>query len=157
MKHLLKNWKEFLSEEKEIINSKDELITILRDNPNQKIFLDNPKGTTKKFGGVNPIELPFDYGEYPELINPADGMGWDIILVPSANENDENLLPVGHASYTGDEEEWDKNSEKKMPADLVNNHKIIVAPDAEYDNEDRALINKFFSAQWQFKEVEWYE
>ena len=157
MKHLLENWKEFLSEEKEIINSKDELIKILRDNPNQKIFLDNPKGTTKKFGGEDPVELPFDYGEYPELINPADGMGWDIVIVPSSSKNDKDLLPVGHASYSGDEKEWKENSSREMPRDLTNNHKIIVASGGEYTTEDKALIVNFFGKRWQFKELVWYE
>ena len=157
MKHLLENWKEFLSEEKEIINSKDELIKILRDNPNQKIFLDNPKGTTKKFGGEDPVELPFDYGEYPELINPADGMGWDIVIVPSSSKNDKDLLPVGHASYSGDEKEWKENSSREMPRDLTNNHKIIGASGGEYTTEDKALIVNFFGQRWQFKELVWYE
>ena len=157
MKHLLENWKEFLSEEKEIINSKDELIKILRDNPNQKIFLDNPKGTTKKFGGEDPVELPFDYGEYPELVNPADGMGWDIVIVPSSSKNDKDLLPVGHASYSGDEKEWKENSSREMPRDLTNNHKIIVASGGEYTTEDKALIVNFFGQRCQFKELVWYE
>ncbi len=157
MKQLLTEWRKYLYEDKKPVATKEELIKIIMREPNQKIFLDSPKGATKKFGGVDPIELPFNYGEYSELINPADNMGWDIIIVPSGNEDDKNLLPVGHVSYTGDEEKWDENSEKEMPNDLINNHKIIVAPDGKYDSADKNLIDKFFQARWQFKEVKWYE
>ena len=156
MKQLLENWRKYLVEKKQIIKTKEELINLIKQNPNQKIYLDSPKGATKKFGGVNPIELPFDYGEYPEFINPADNMGWDLIIVSSGNGEDKNLTPVGHVSYTGNKEEWDKNSEKTMPSDLVNNHKIIVAPDGVYTKADRNLIDSFFEEQWQFKKVEWY-
>jgi len=103
------------------------------------------------------VELPFDYGEYPELINPADGMGWDIVIVPSSSKNDKDLLPVGHASYSGDEKEWKENSSREMPRDLTNNHKIIVASGGEYTTEDKALIVNFFGQRWQFKELVWYE
>ncbi len=84
MKLLLENWREFLKEEKRTINTKEELIDLIRQDPKQEIYLDNPKGTTKKFGGVNPRVLPFDYGEYPQLINPADGMGGDFLLTLSS-------------------------------------------------------------------------
>jgi hypothetical protein len=157
MKTILENWREYLTEENKIINSKEELINIIRKNPDQKIFLDNPKGTTKKFGGVDPIELPFNYGEYPELVNPADNMGWDIVIVPSSDENDKDLLPVGHVSYTGNKEEWKDNSSRAMPEDLVDNHKIIVASGGKYTGADKALIVNFFEQRWQFKEVVWYE
>ena len=157
MRIILERWRKYLTEENKIINSKEELINIIRKSPGQKIFLDNPKGTTKKFGGVDPIVLPFDYGEYPGLVNPADGMGWDIIIVPSGDESDENLLPVGHVSYTGDEQEWEDNSSREMPEDLVDNHKIIIAPDGNYTGQDKATIVDFFKQRWQFKEVVWYE
>ncbi len=111
MKLLLENWREFLKEEKRTINTKEELIDLIRQDPKQEIYLDNPKGTTKKFGGVNPRVLPFDYGEYPQLINPADGMGWDFLLTPSSSEQDESLLPVGHISYIEDQELWDREPE----------------------------------------------
>ena len=94
MKKVLKEWRRFLSEEKKSINTKEELIDLIKKDPDQKIYLDNPKGTTKKFGGVDPITLPFDYGEYPEIINPADGMGWDIIIVPGSTEENKDLTKM---------------------------------------------------------------
>ena len=157
MKNLLESWRRYLTEETKTIDTKEELISIVKQHPEKEIYLDSPKGTTKKFGGVEEVELTFDYGEWPHLTNPADNMGWDIIIVPSGNEDDKNLLPVGHVSYTGDEEKWDENSEKEMPNDLINNHKIIGSPDGKYDSADKNLIDKFFQARWQFKEVKWYE
>tara|TARA_Y100000296_G_scaffold82199_1_gene110944 strand:+ start:1069 stop:1542 length:474 start_codon:yes stop_codon:yes gene_type:complete len=156
MKKLLESWKKFLTEEKQTINTKAELIDLLKKDPDQKIFLDSPKGTTKKFGGVDPIELPFDYGEYSELTNPADGMGWDIIIIPGSTENDKNLTPVGHVSYTGDQEEWSKNTTRNMPSDLKNNHKIFIAAGGEYSAEGKKVIEDFFKERWQFGDPEWY-
>ena len=156
MKKLLESWKKFLTEEKQTINTKAELISLLKKDPDQKIFLDNPKGTTKKFGGVDPIELPFDYGEYSELINPADGMGWDIIIIPGSTEGNKDLTPVGHVSYTGDKEEWVKNTTRDMPPNLKNNYKILVASAAEYSAEGKKIIEDFFKERWQFEDPEWY-
>ena len=142
-------------DKKRTINTKEELIDFIRQEPNQKMFLDNPKGTTKKFGGVEPRVLPFDYGEYTELINPADNMGWDFLLTPSSSEQDENLLPVGHISYKDDEELWDEK-ERPMPPDVGDNHKLILSQDGEINGEDKDLIINFFSDLWQFREPEWY-
>ena len=57
------------------IKNTNDVIDYVRKNSNLNIFLDNPKGTTKKFGGVSPTVLPFDYGEWTDIINPADGDG----------------------------------------------------------------------------------
>ena len=145
-----------MAEEEKSINSKEELIDLIKKDPNQKIYLDNPKGTTKKFGGVDLITLPFDYGEYPEIINPADGMGWDIIIVPGSAEDDKDLTPVGHVSYTGDEKEWAENTTRDMPSDLKNNHKIFIASGGEYSAEGKSIIDNFFKERWQFEDPEWY-
>ena len=142
MKLLLENWREFLKEEKRTINTKEELIDLIRQDPKQEIYLDNPKGTTKKFGGVNPRVLPFDYGEWSDLINPADGMGWDLIIVPSAGNKRENLIPVGYLQYaegTGKE----------------GNDKIIIAPGGKYSQEDLNIIEDFFFPMERFEDVRW--
>jgi len=156
MKKLLESWKKFLIEKKQTIKTKAELIDLLKKDPDQKIFLDNPKGTTKKFGGVDPIELPFDYGEYPELINPADGMGWDFIIIPGSTENDKDLTPVGHVSYTGNKEEWAENTTREMPAGLKGNHKIFVASGGRLSADGKKIIEDFFKERWQFEDPEWY-
>ena len=64
----------------EIIPSFEDLVNVNLDLSN--VFLDNPIGSKKGFGAKK-RELPFDYGEFSKFINPADDMGWDIIIVPS--------------------------------------------------------------------------
>jgi hypothetical protein len=155
MKLLLENWREFLKEEKRTINTKEELIDFIKREPNQEVYLDNPRGTTKKFGGIEPKKLPFDYGEYTELINPADNMGWDFILAPNSDKEDENLLPVGHISYIEEQELWDEN-DREMPGNVGNNHKIVLAQDGDISGDEKELITDFFDGMWQFKNPEWY-
>tara|TARA_R110002110_G_scaffold97864_1_gene250935 strand:+ start:2280 stop:2777 length:498 start_codon:yes stop_codon:yes gene_type:complete len=156
MKTILESWRRYLTEEKKTINSKEELIDIINQSPDKEICLDNPKGTTKKFGGANPRKLPFDYGEYPELTNPADGMGWDIILLPGSTKEDKNLLPVGHVSYYNDETLWNDNN-RPMPENIGDNHKILICKDGNYSGAAKTLIEDFFDELWQFKEVVWYD
>ena len=153
MKKILKKWKNFLFET--VIASREELIDFITQSPNQEIFLDSPRGSEKKFGGVKKNILPFDYGEYPKLINPADGMGWDIIIVPSSSERNTNLLPVGHVQYYKEDEVWDKVGKEK-PANISANTKIILANDGNYYIDDKSTIEKFFNGLVQFKPVEWY-
>ena len=124
MKKLLESWKKFLTEEKQTIKTKAELISLLKKDPDQKIFLDSPKGATKKFGGSDPIELPFDYGEYPDIINPADNMGWDLIIVPSATKDDQLLMPVGHVEYS--KERRDKEGNDNADELAVKGRKINI-------------------------------
>ena len=83
-----------------------ELRTFLEDNPEENftINIDNPVHSYKKFGQDKSYQLPFDYGEWPELINPADDMGWDLIIVPSASGGSspaQNLKIIGVVKYDG--------------------------------------------------------
>jgi len=145
-----------LVEKKISINSKEELIDIIKQDPDKEIYLDNPKGTTKKFGGAEPRKLPFDYGEYTELINPADDMGWDIIVLPGSTKDDTGLLPVGHVSYHDGEEIW-KEHERQIPENIGDNHKILIAKNGKYSGAAKKTIEDFFNGLWQFKEVVWYD
>ena len=148
MKLLLENWREYLNEDLDaiVIPTRDELVRYITDSPQQQIYLDNPRGTSKSFGRgkENKVELPFDYGEYSGIINPADDMGWDVIIVPSATQDDELLIPVGHVAYSPD------RSEK------VGNDKIILAPDEDYTEGDKLIIDSFFAELPQFDDVVWY-
>jgi len=139
MKLLLENWREYISEVK--VSSRSEVIDLINNNPDQNINIDCPKGKCKKFGG-EPKPLPFDYGEWTNIINPADGMGWDLIIVPSAGDQRNNLTPVGYVSYT-------KESGKG------GNDKIIIAPRGNYNDKDLNIIEKFFSPLEKFNDVEW--
>ena len=78
----------------EIIPTLREIVTYIGNVPNQEINLDNPKGSYKGFGREEKIPLPFDYGEYPFLINPADNLGWDIIIVPSSSKMIKSLFQL---------------------------------------------------------------
>tara|TARA_Y100000310_G_C20544566_1_gene744970 strand:+ start:363 stop:806 length:444 start_codon:yes stop_codon:yes gene_type:complete len=147
MKLIFERWNKFLQEIRTLtIPTRDEIVKYITEYPNQKIFLDSPKGSRKAFGRgkENKVELPFDYGEYPDIINPADGMGWDIIIVPSASQNDKNLVPVGHVAYAQDRPE------------KVGNDKIIIAPSGRYTPEDAKAIEEFFIELEGFEPVRWY-
>ena len=127
-----------------IVPTRHEMVNIIKNNPPQKIHIDKPKGSIKKFGGEIPVKLPFDYGEWPDFINPADNMGWDLIIVPSATLDDENLIPVGYVAYN-------ENKPKAMF-----NDKIIIAPDGKHDPEDRKLIKSVFDQMDYFDNPVWY-
>jgi len=82
-------------------------------------------------------------------------MGWDFLLTPGSNEDDDNLLPVGHISYIDEEELWDENG-RPMPPDVGDNHKLILSQDGEISEADKDLITNFFGVLWQFHAPEWY-
>ena len=144
MKALMENWRKYVTDEPSVVPTREEMIDFITNNPNQKIHLDSPKGSVKGFGRTNKIPLPFDYGEYPDIINPADNMGWDLIIVPSATKESELLMPVGHVEY------------EKDRRDKLGNDKIIIAPSRQYTEEDRAIIDGFFSRLEGFEPVRWY-
>jgi hypothetical protein len=144
MKLLLEAWRKFAADEPSVIPTREEMVDFLTNNPNQKIHLDSPKGSVKGLGRAKKIPLPFDYGEYPDIINPADNMGWDLIIVPSATQESELLLPVGHVEY------------EKDRRDKMGNDKIIIAPSRDYTEEDRSIIEDFFSNLKGFEPVRWY-
>lgn len=127
-----------------------ELFFLLEKNPSPKIFIDNPIGSKKGFGSKK-RKLPFDYGEFSNWINPADDMGWDIILPPS-NRKQENLIPVGIVTVNDDKKIWKEMADTTPP---IGNDKIIVANNAVITNEDINIIEEFFSSMWQFKKIKW--
>ena len=144
MKALMENWRKYVTDEPSVVPTREEMIDFITNNPNQKIRLDNPKGSSKGFGRTKKVPLPFDYGEYPDIINPADNMGWDLIIVPSATKESELLMPVGHVEYSQDRR------------DKLGNDKIIIAPSRQYTEEDRAIIDGFFNNLEGFQSVRWY-
>ena len=142
----MKTFKEHWSQpkrDKVEIPTLEEIVTLIKNVPDQLINLDNPKGSYKGFGREEKIPLPFDYGEYPNLINPADDMGWDIIIVPSSSKNDKQLIPVGYIQY----DNWPEKE---------GNDKLIIAPSGQYTSEDKAVIDGFFDPLDRFKPVNWH-
>jgi hypothetical protein len=140
------------SKEKKEISSPEGVYNLLKETPKPNIYLDNPMGSKKGFGNKK-RKLPFDYGEFSNWINPADGMGWDIIIPPS-NRKQTNLVQVGIVKVNPDKKTWKEKANKKPP---VGNDKIIVASDGEITEEDKSIIEDFFSDMWQFKEVIWFD
>jgi len=126
------------------IDTRHAIISFIKNNPAQDIYLDSPKGSLKKFGGRKEIVLPFDYGEWSHLINPADNKGWDLIICPSATEHDDNLIPVGYVAY----------NENKPNA--MWNDKIIIAPRGKYNLEDRKIIEGVFEQMDYFDNPVWF-
>lgn len=135
---------------KEEIKTIEKLFKKLKSNPSPKVHLDNPMGTKKGFGDKK-RELPFDYGEFSEWINPADNMGWDIILPPS-NRKQDNLIPVGVLKINDDKKIWKEKANKSPP---TGNDKIIVANNGDISAKDIQIIEDFFSNMWQFKKIKW--
>jgi len=133
-----------LNKEQEVIQTRDELVDYVRQHPNHEIYLDKPRGSTKTFGTDTNYPLPFDYGEWTNLINPVDKMGWDLIIVPSATKDDQNLIPVGFVAY---------NDQKPHK---IGNDKIIIAPGTIYTKDDKEIIEDFFNELSYFDPVEWY-
>lgn len=126
------------------------LFSLLKENPNPKVFIDNPKGSKKGFGSKK-RKLPFDYGEFSNWINPADDMGWDIILPPSNREKD-NLIPIGIIEINDDKKIWKENANQNPP---IGNDKIIVAKHGNISEADIKTIEDFFESMWQFKKIKW--
>ena len=123
-----------------------------------KIFLDSPIGSRKWGCGKEKKILPFDYGEFVSFINPADNMGWDLIIVPSQSggkrtKRDHNYEIVGIVMVsTKDEIIKNKNDWNPKPG----NHKLIVAKNGDYNKKDVDIINNFFKNMWQFKDPKFF-
>lgn len=149
----------------------DNALKYIAENSGKFIYLDNPKGSEKRFGKKTYKVMPFHYGEFTEINNPSDDMGWDIIIVPSDSREvslegeahhippGHNLTAVGYVPVNDDDAEWkaqtktDENPEGK-PAPKGND-KIILAPDGKYTESDRAGIEGFFGNMWNFNKVVW--
>ena len=144
MKLLLENWRKYTADEPSVVPNREDMVEFLMNNPHQEIHLDNPKGSAKGFGRTEKVSLPFDYGEYSDIINPADNMGWDLIIVPSATKDSDLLMPVGHVEYAKDRR------------DKLGNDKIIIAPSQQYTPEDQEIIDTFFNNLKGFEPVRWY-
>ena len=133
------------------IKGSENLFNYLEKND---IFLniDSPKGSMKGFGSKK-RRLPFDYGELNGVINPADGMGWDIIFPPSEEPADGRLIPIGIIKVNNDELLWKEKLNMKPP---IGNDKIIVSKSGSINEKDKEIINKFFDGMWQFQKIEWF-
>jgi hypothetical protein len=157
MRLLLENWNNYLDsiretkkflqevakaageaeEEESSSVSYDKMISFLKGEGGSEITIniDVPKGKKKGFGATEKRPVPFDYGEFPDYINDADKMGWDLIIAPSESGKEwnkvGNLLPVGRVDYK-------KDSGKK------GNDKIVMASGGKISEEDKEALKVFF-------------
>ena len=157
MRLLLENWNNYLDsiretkkflqevakaageaeEEESSSVSYDKMISFLKgeDGSEIKIFIDVPKGKKKGFGATEKRPVPFDYGEFPDYINDADKMGWDLIIAPSESRKEWNkvgdLLPVGRVDY-------------KEGSGKEGNDKIVMASGGKISEEDKEALKVFF-------------
>ena len=76
-------------------------------------------------------------------LTTVSGQGWDFVIVPSADPSP-SLVPVGHVTYKA-----------KIIAN-VGNDKIIIAPGGIYSDEDKQIINDFYSTMKRFDSPVWY-
>ena len=153
------------------IDDVNDAITYLEENPGLTLLLDYPKGSHKWESEGSMLAMPFHYGEVIQINNPADDMGWDVVIAPEATQLSEkskeadyipaghNLLPVGYLPINLDRELWAKetvsieNPEGKEPP--AGNDKIILAPNGRIKESDKADIKKFFDKIWNFNKPIW--
>lgn len=153
------------------IEGVDNAIDYIKENKGLFIYLDNPAGTKKRFGQKNLLKMPFHYGEFTEINNPSDDMGWDVVIVPSAEREasispvphvpaNHDLTPVGYIPVNDSQEEWTERTKSDALPDgkpaPIGNDKIILAPNGDFTDEDKRIINNFFDKLWNFKEVVWF-
>lgn len=106
---------------KEYYTFEEILETLVYGIPDLKI--EKKIGEKKDFAGCEEESLPFAYGEIPNFINPADEMGWDIIILPSAIAlTKEEMIPVGVLRYNRDSKFWEGKGEESP----IGNDKIIL-------------------------------
>ena len=140
MKIILERWNKFVNEaeEKSSSVSYQEMIELIKSEEGSeiKIFIDVPKGSPKGFGATEKNPVPFDYGEFPDYTNLADGMGWDLIIAPSESGKEWNkvgeLLPVGKVKY-------------KEGSGKEGNDKIVMASGGKISEEDKEVLKVFFA------------
>jgi hypothetical protein len=146
------NLSDISSSKKKTVDSPKELYEIFEQSHSLEVHIDSPKGSKKGFGHKK-RELPFDYGEIPSLINPADNMGWDIIFPPSEEPTGGKLIQIGIVKVNDDKEIWKEKAGKAPP---VGNDKVIVSKVGKISEKDKEIITDFFKTMWQFKKIKWY-
>jgi len=150
-KNKLRRFFKLAKEKTKTINTYNEIINLLESVKFPNVFLDSPMGSKKGFGDKK-RELPFDYGEFSDWINPADNMGWDIIIPPS-NRDVFDLKVLGIVKIKNDKKLWNKKADKEPP---VGNDKLIVASSGRISGRDISIIENFFNDMWQFEKVSWF-
>jgi len=136
MNYIENEFNKILFENERKVISFDEILTFLK-NTLPRLKIEENKGVHKKWGNPNPI--PFDYGEFPDLINPADGMGWDVIISHDADKNDEWLRITGYVPIN--------DQSHLIPPPFGNkpgNHKLILGRFGKIGNQAISTLKDYF-------------
>lgn len=94
--------------------------------------------------------IPFYYGEYPTFINPADNMGWDVIVI-SNDKNFDNLTCQGIVPI-----DENANLIPKPYGNKPGNHKLILSKQP-LSLEEKDMINAFFKEKKAFSQPVYFD
>lgn len=95
---------------------------------------------------------PFDYGESPNHLNLSDDMAWDIIIAPSSNTTDKNLLIAGVVRIG--------QSAEDIPfpnGNVKGNHKLILANNGVITDKDKKDIADYFAGNNVFEKPDFFD
>lgn len=112
------------------------------------VFIESKKGTIQKWNKNIPI--PFDYGEIPGYLNPADNMPWDILVAPTSST--ENLLISGVVLVKPD-----ANKLNRKEGNKPGNHKLILSSNGILTPKDKNILNEYFSDLKAFESPKYYD
>lgn len=118
-----------------ILNKKNvtyqEILEILKKET-PEIIIERKKHSKTKWGSKSVI--PFHYGEIPSLINPADGMGWDVLAM---DETDLKLSGIV---------EIHENANKIPPpyGNKPGNHKLIFSKNGKLTEDQICELMEWF-------------
>jgi hypothetical protein len=128
--------------------SLEQIVDILQKSL-PRIRVEEKRNTKQKWGVEEPI--PFDYGEIPEYINPADNMGWDFIVAPDSDPTNKNLRIAGIIKV--------KDNADNIPAPNGNkpgNHKLILGSEGRVSNDAMKIIKNWFKQTKVFDPPQFY-
>lgn len=136
MMDIEKEFNKLLFEEERKVVQLGEVLDILT-NSLPRLTIEELRGVKKKWGNPNPI--PFDYGELPDYINPADNMGWDIIIAPDSDADDKWLRVTGYVPIN--------DQAHLIPPPFGNkpgNHKLILGRFGKISNQSMSILKDYF-------------
>jgi hypothetical protein len=100
-----------------------------------KYHIEIPKGTVGRW--KKDVQLPFSYGELSGYVNKADGMNWDVI---SCDKDSTEGFIVGVVKIHPQ-----ADAIPKPDGNVPGNHKLILSSTESISDENKELINNYFS------------
>jgi|TARA_R110000851_G_scaffold46640_3_gene113471 inorganic pyrophosphatase len=112
----------------------------MQDKTNLRASIDRPLGYKHGKKGMHKMEFNINYGNFPKLINPADGEPWDVVIpgihksekkikvgkiigmVPMRNGNHKLIgLPKGHTFTDKHKDQVKEYISRKRNQEVINN------------------------------------